>query len=301
VKSFLKITGIIASLALCLCLLSCTGRDGADTTAPADTTEEVTTAPDTTSPVEPTEKETFTVPLRHEKDGRLQWEYTYSADGMSISKTDYTEDPPITYTVYFDEGGLPLRMEWLICVNDTRTEKWRDDYYLDESGRIVDEKRFCEGEIQNAYTYTYDENGRIATQQSRNVAQQNTVYRLLYDEMGTHVGTRFERYNGERGYYHEMKTCTYDDEGRILTETTESVKTTHVYTLTEGLVTQEKVTNDSAGFLWSYYYGYTYENGCLVRKDCSYEGTMTDSEFFCETKYGHYYDAINWIFRERLP
>ena len=220
---------------------------------------------------------------------------------MTLSKIDYTEETPITYTVYFDENGLPLKREWTVVINDTRSELWRDDYYLDENGRIVDEKRYCEGLIQNAYTYTYEEDGKIQTQQSRNVKQQNTIYRLLYDEMRTHVGTRFSRYNGEAGYYHEMKTCTYDEAGRILTEETDSIKVTHEYTLTSGYVTQEKITSESAGLKWVYYDGNTYENGCLVRKDCYYDGVITDSEYYLETESRHFYDAINWIFRERLP
>lgn len=299
-KAVIRRIMVFSMLVFYLSLYSCRGEElPLDTTAP-DTTEQVTSSVETEE-TKPQEKDTYTLPTRKEKDGKIQWEYTYSSDGLTLSKTDYTEETPITYTVYFDEKGLPLRREWTVTVNDTRTEKWRDDYYLDDEGRIVEEKRYCEGQIQNAYSYTYETDGKIQTQNSRNVKQENTTYRLLYDEMRTHVGTRFLRYNGENGYYHEMKTCTYDEAGRILTEETQSVKVIHEYTLTKGLVTREKITNESAGYTWSYYYGNTYENGCLVRKDCYYGGEMTDSEYFCETEYKHFYDAINFIFRERLP
>ncbi len=299
VRSVFKKITVFLAFVMCFALVSCAGEGNAETTAP-DTTEKIT-APPETEVTEPTKEVTYTVPLKKEKDGKLQWEYTYSADGMTLSKTDYTEETPITYTVYFDENGLPLKREWIVTINDTRTEKWRDDYYLDEEGKIIEEKRYCEGQIQTAYAYTYEDDGKIATQNSRNVKQENTIYRLLYDEMRTHVGTRFSRYNGERGYYHEEKTCTYDEAGRVLTEKTESLTISHEYILTSGLVTQEKITNEGADYKWSYYYGNTYENGCLVRKDCYYDGTMTDSEYFGETEYKHFYDAINWIFRERLP
>ena len=176
------------TLISCLSLFSCTQNKREEITAP-DTTE--ITSSTETEITQPQKKDTYTVPLRKEKNGKVQWEYTYSPDKMTLSKTDYTEETPITYTVYFDENGLPLKREWTVTVNDTRSEKWRDDYYLDDAGRIVDEKRYCEGVIQTAYTYTYEEDGPIQTQQSRNLKQQNTIYRLLYDEMGTHVGTRF--------------------------------------------------------------------------------------------------------------
>ena len=293
---FGKIICLFSAAAMLCTLVGCSGGNGEETTL----AEETTLLEETTAVSEP-EIISYTVPSRHEKDGRVQYEYIYSPDGLSLSKTDYTEETPITYTVTFDGEGNPLRLEWTVVVNDTRTEKWRDDYYLDEDGRIVDEKRYCEGEIQNAYTYTYNEDGSINTQQTRNVKQQNTMYKYLYDNMGTHVATRFEKYNGEAGYYTEEKTCTYDDAGRILTEESSSYTTVHEYSLKEGLVTQEKVTSIAGEYSWSYYYQFTYEDTKLVKKDCSFEGVLTDTEYFEETEFEHYKKAIDWIFRERLP
>ena len=287
---------LAAALAAAFAMFGCAQQGTGSQTGKTDTVP----IPDNAGVPEP-KAETYTVPLRHEKDGTVQWEYTYGADGLSLSKTDYTEETPITYTVTFDENGVPVCMEWTVIVNDTRTEKWRDDYYLDENGRIIEEKRYCEGEIQNAYAYTYDEEGRIGTQTTRDVKQQNIIYRLLYDEMGTHVGTRYKKYNGEAGYYTEMKTCTYDGEGRIIKEETTSYTTEYEYTLTGDLITQKKVTNTAGDYSWSYYYQYTYENGNMVREDCSFGGALTDSAFYCETEFEHYSNAINWIFRERLP
>lgn len=304
-------TAAILSLSLLLSLTSCTGNSGGDDTANPDST--VLSSDDTgnssanmtdDSSLDPPSAEdetSYTVPQKWEKDGKIQWEYTYSPDGRSLSKTDYTEESPITYTVTFNENGDPVSMEWTVAVNDTRTEVWRDDYYLDDAGRIIEEKRYCEGQIQNAYGYTYDSKGRMETQTSRNVKQENTIYRFLYDEMGTHIGTRYKKYNGEHGYHMEEKTCTYDSSGRITKEESPSLTVTHEYTLSDELVTREKITSTVGDYSWSYYYGYTYENGKLIKKDCSYDGAVTDHEYFTQTSYEHYFDAINWIFRERLP
>ncbi len=296
-KIYVRIICFMCGLLLTLACLGCTNGPAQDTTAPIT---ETTVPEETTGEPEP-EIISYTVPTRHEKDGRVQYEYTYAEDGLSLSKTDYTEETPITYTVTFDENGNPLKLEWTVVVNDTRTELWRDDYYLDDDGRIKDEKRYCEGQIQNAYTYTYNEDGSINTQQTRNVKQQNITYKYLYDEMGTHIGTRFKKYNGEAGYYMEEKTCTYDEEGRILTETSPSYTTVHEYSIKEGFVTQEKITNIAGEYSWNYYYQFTYEDGKMIKKDCSFEGVLTDTEYFEETQFEHYKKAIDWIFRERLP
>lgn len=295
-KLLKRILCLLSALFLTFLCLGCTKGPDEDT----DDLDGTTVADETSDTFEP-EIITYTVPSRHEKDGKVQYEYAYSEDGLSLSKTDYTEETPITYTVTFDEAGNPLNQEWTVVVNDTRTELWRDDYYLDENGRILDEKRYCEGQIQNAYTYTYNEDGSINTQQTRNVKQQNIIYKYLYDEMGTHIATRFKKYNGEAGYYMEEKSCTYDEEGRILTETSPSYTTVHEYSLKEGFVTQEKITNIAGEYSWSYYYQFTYENGKMTKKDCSFEGVLTDTEYFEETQFEHYKKAIDWIFRERLP
>ncbi|MBQ4066161.1 MAG: hypothetical protein IJD22_00830 [Clostridia bacterium] len=306
-KNIKRIFAATASLLLVLSLFSCTqGGEAGDTAASTEPVPESDTVSDSTTetavpPEQPPSLSTYTLPLKWEKNGKVYFEYSYSPDGKSLSLTDHTEETPITYTVFFDDNGTPLRTEWTVAVNDTRTEQWRDDYYTDESGRITEEKRFCEGEIQNAYSYTYDEEGRLATQSSRNVKQENTMYRLLYDERGTHVATRYSKYNGESGYYMAEKTCTYDENGRIVKEESPDLTVTREYTLTGELVTGEKITSTTGDYSWSYYYSYTYENGRMTKKACSYGGAVTDTEYFCETEFEHYYNAVNWIFRERLP
>ena len=197
-----------------------------------------------------------------------------------------------------------MQTEWTVKINEERSELWRDSYdEFDSEGRITLERRYCEGQIENAFAYTYNEAGDIETQTTRNVKQENIIYRLLYDDMGTHTGTRFKKYNGENGYYTEEKKFSYDSEGRIVSEESSSFTTLHEYKLTEGFVTREKITNKSADgeALWSYYYQYFYENGKLCKKDCSFEGEVTESETFCQTELEHYSRAVDWVFRERLP
>lgn len=295
-----RIIGAILCAAVLFSLFGCSKGPSEETTKAEETTKEPVS--DTTQGDDVDTAKTYTVPLSRRTDGKLTWEYTYSPDGMSLSKTDHTEDPPITYTVTFDESGRPLYTEWTVVVNDTRTELWRDEYdEFDSEGRITLERRYCEGEIQNAFAYTYDSEGRMETQTTRNVKQQNTTYRLLYDSMGTHIGTRYKKYNGEAGYYQAEKICTYDSEGRLLTKKSADVTETHEYILDGSLVVGERIKSESAGYHWSYYYTYKYEKNKLIRKDCSFEGMITDSEEYTETEFEHYLDAVNWIFRERLP
>lgn len=290
------LAAVLCALIFCGCV---TGSFGEETTKKEETAENTADASDTE--VQSTEKSTYTVPLYMEKDGVVQYEFSYDPEGASFSKTDNTEESPITYTVFFDEKGLPLRREWCVTVNDTRTENWRDDYYLDEDGRIIDEKRYCEGEIQNAYTYTYDEEGRIATQESRNLKKENIIYRLLYDDMGTHIGTRYKKYTGESGYYKELREFEYDSDGRITDEITDSYTAEYEYTFKGDYLTVKKITYKTEGYSWSYYYSYTYENGKLIREDCSFDGVLTSSTYYTETEYEHFSNAIDRIFGERLP
>ena len=284
---------------LCFFAFSCkSDKDigGNVTDAPTQSADETTAAV--------VEKVTYTVPTKKFKGDRLLYEYSYSPDGLSMSKTDYTEETPITYTVTFGEDGRPISTEWTVAVNEERSELWRDSYdEFDEAGNITLERRYCEGQIENAFAYTYNEAGDIETQTTRNVKQENITYRLLYDEAGTHTGTRFKKYNGDSGYYSEEKEFTYDGEGRILSEKSPSYTVKHEYKLTEGFVTREKITNESddGELLWCYYYQYSYENAKLVKKDCSFEGTVIENEEFSETEFLHYSHAVNWIFRERLP
>lgn len=261
--------------------------------------------PETDSPTPPTSDEpeaiTYTVPLYQEVGGKVQWEYTYSTDGLSFAKTDLSEEVPITYTVTVDENGAPLHREWTVVVNDTRTEAWRDDYFVDENGVIYEEKRYCEGQIQNAYSYTYGENGEIATQESRNVMQENTTYRLLYDEMGTHVATRYLKYNGESGYYKDETVCTYDEKGRLASETTDSLYTEYTYMEKDGYTVSMKVTCTAGDYTWTYSYNYIYEDGKLSCEEYVYGGEVKSRIYYTQTEFEHYESLEKWIFRERLP
>lgn len=268
---------------------------------PLSSLYEETKAPETEDSQQPPEITTYTVPLYMEVGDKVQWEYTYAADGLSFSRTDYTEETPIIYTVCVDENGTPLYREWTVMVNNERTELWRDDYYVDENGFICDEKRYCEGQIQNAYTYTYGENGEMATQQTRNVQQENTFYRLLYDDNGTHIGTRYEKYNGEVGYYEEEKVCTYDRKGRIATETTSSLHTEYTYMENDGHVVSKKVTCTAGDYTWTYTFNYTYENGALTCEEQLFNGEVKSRIYYTQTEFEYYATLEKWVFRERLP
>lgn len=298
-KSLFKYIWVLTALLCAISLWSCASSREKE---PEETKETDTTASETTS-VTPEEKPvTYTLPLSYEKEGVTLLTYSYGEDGKSLSKTDLGEERPITYTVYFDGNGAPLYTEWLVTVNDQRTELWKDIYTLDENGSIIEEKRYCEGVLQFTYTYTYDSEGRILTQRSLKAKNQSeTVYTLSYDDRGTCIGINCKKNGSDEAVYREATTVTYDNGGRVLSITAPSYVETHEYHEKSGFVTNEKVTyvgNDSQSTV---YYQYTYVNGKLSKADCSFNGALVDTTLYTESEFAHYEKAIEWVFRERLP
>ena len=204
---------LLAAVFLLLC--SCEERESSlsgDSTAP-DTTETETTAEETTDAPRP-EKTTYTLPSSAMKEGRLLYEYHYSNNGLSMTKVDYKEETPITYTVTFDSEGRPLCTEWVVAVNNIRTEKWKE-YTLDSAGNIIKEVRYCEGDIQHVYTYTYDGKGNMLTQRSYDQRKKVSVdYTLAYDEMGECTGVMASDSGKPYTVYKEKSENTYDEKGR---------------------------------------------------------------------------------------
>ena len=289
-------------------ILSVTAVACTETKVPADTTATETTAPDTT--VEDTteadkepEEITYTLPLSSTKDGRLLKEYSYSKSGLTMTLTDFTEETPITYTVTFAEDGRPVSCEWVVAVNNIRTERWKDEYTLDDKGNIVTEKRYCEGALQFTYTYTYDENGNMLTQRSQQEYNKKnfTDYILTYDSHNTCVAVTSSLNGAPAEAYKEDVENVYGEDGRIVESRSDSYTVTYEYTDKDGFLTNEKVSYKSTDYSWSYYYQYTYENGKLIKEDCSYNGILTGTTLYTQSTCAHYADAIDWIFRERLP
>ena len=299
---FRSLALIIAISALFLSLSACTSdKESADTTAE---TVADTTAEDTTAKEEEPKEITYTLPLSASKDGRLLREYSYSKNGLTMTMTDFTEESPITYTVTFGEDGRLASLEWVVYVNNIRTEKWKDEYTFDEKGNIVTEKRYCEGALQFTYTYTYDENGNMLTQRSSKEYGKNksyTDYVLTYDSHNTCVGITSSLNGGPAEAYKEAIENKYDENGRVVESKSDSYTVTYEYTDKDSLLTNEKVTYKSADFSWSYYYQYTYEKGKLIKEDCSYNGILSDTTLYTESSFLHFADAIEWVFRERLP
>lgn len=297
-KSFLKYASALTALLCALSLWSCGGKENGNTeTSAPETTKAQTT--ESTKVEKPT---TYTLPLSFEKEGVTLITYSYSEDGRSLSKTDLGEESPITYTVYFDEDGNPTYTEWLVTVNDQRTELWKDIYTLDDNGFIIEEKRYCENQLQFTYNYTYDSEGRILTQRTLKAKNQaETFYTLSYDDHGTCIGINFTNNGSAEAVYREATTVTYDEGGKILTITAPSYVETHEYHEKSGFVTNEKVSYAGTDSQSTVYYQYTYVNGKLSKADCSFNGALVDSTLYTESEFEHYEKAISWVFRERLP
>ncbi|MBE6714691.1 MAG: hypothetical protein E7575_05350 [Ruminococcaceae bacterium] len=267
-----------------------------------DSTDQTTKEEDTTSVVPDAGPITYTLPHYADKSGTVQWEYSYSPDGLSLSKTDNTEEPPITYTVRFNEEGLPLNMEWTVIVNDTRTEKWEDIYTLDDNGNIVTEKRYCEGELQHTYIYTYDAEGRIISQTTYKEKDSScNYYRLTYDGKGECIHITHSLNSKPETEYKEALTTAYDENGRLISAVSPSYSINYEYSLTEELVTTKKVSYQSQNAKWSYYYQYTYEDSKLKKEDTYFSGILTETNYYTESEHEHYVKAVDWMFRERLP
>lgn len=307
-RSLLRIIAAVSALSLVLVLAGCVGENKAEDTTADKTTVPDTTVEDTTKADKEPEEITYTLPMSVTMEGNLLKEYSYSQNGLTMTMTDYAEESPITYTVTFDSEGNPLYTEWVIAVNDIRTEKWKDEYTLDDRGNIVTEKRYCEGALQFTYTYTYDENGNMLTKRSQKEYRDKgfTDYVLTYDDHNTCVSVSSSLNGKPFGDYREPIENSYDEKGRVTETRAKSYKMTYEYTEKEGFVTNEKIAfesynEDGSTWSWNYYNQYTYENGKLVKEDCLYDGILTDTTLYTQSKWAHYARAIDWIFSERLP
>lgn len=299
-KVFLRLACLLLALFLCSCSLP-TAFEGEES---EETTYQKETEPAETEPEPEPEPEiqTFTLPHYQDMAGDIQWEYEYSPDGLSLSKTVNTEEPPIIYTVYFDENKKPKKTEWTVQVNDTRTEKWEDVYTLDEKGNIIFEKRYCEGELQHTYTYTYDEKGNMISQLTHKQSDSTEYYyELFYDEMGECISITHSLNGAAPTNYKEGITNTYDDKGRIETTVASTHSISYEYSEKEGLVTTKKATYNGGDSQWSYYYQYTYENSKLIKEESYFFGALSDTIYYTESEHEHYVKALDWVFRERLP
>ncbi len=297
-----KLLLIFSALLLMLSFCACSYSPDADTKEETTETEGETTIPPETQEKPPVPSVTYTLPEYMVVGDKVQWKYTYDPAGLSISKIDYTESPPITYTLNFDENGMPKNLTWVVEVNETRSEVWEDLYFFDEDGNIETEKRYCEGELQHTYRYTYDEEGRMLSQHT--IKRRNgkeSLYTLFYDEMGECIGITEKKDSKEETVYKEMVENTYSEDGRLIKTLAPSHEINYEYQLKGDLVTTEKVTFVSGDVRWSYYYQYAYENSKLTRMDSSFEGELTDTTYYTESEFEHYLKWSQWVFRERLP
>lgn len=297
-KQFMIFILVLLMLSLCACSFHQSSVPSEETT---EREPEATSATET-EPEDPVPPVTYTLPEYMVVGDKVQWKYTYDTDGLSISKIDYTESPPITYTLSFDENGMPVKLRWVVEVNETRSEVWEDLYFFDNRGNIETEKRYCEGELQHTYRYTYDDASRMLTQHTikRRNGKEN-LYTLSYDEMGQCIGITEKKNSDAETVYKETIENTYSEDGRIIKTVAPSHEIDYEYQFKEGLVTTEKVTFTSGDVCWSYYYQYAYENSKLSRMDSFFEGDLTDTTYYTESEFEHYLKWSEWVFRDRLP
>ena len=290
-------------LCVCVCLILSalfTACSKPTSDAPSDSTD-TTQHEETTDTVTPPEPEGYTVPVKDSENGSVKTEYSYAPDGTSVTVTKYTDGVGTAYTMTFDEGGTPQKVIWDKVINGTRTAHWASSLTCDGEGRIIGEDQYCDLKLMMSLNYTYDENGHLTKEHHKDQKKDRSWdYYMVYDEHGSLVKcARVE--GGVSEPFGDEASYTYDSDGRILTETAGDVVTTHEYTLTDGLVTTERVTCDSGDFHWTYYYRYTYDGGAKVLREYLFEKNVLGECTYTQTPYSHYAYAAEWLGGERMP
>ena len=290
-------------LCVCVCLILSalfTACSKPTSDAPSDSTD-TTQHEETTDTVTPPEPEGYTVPVKDSENGSIKTEYSYAPDGTSVTVTKYTDGAGTAYTMTFDEGGTPQKVIWDKVINGTRTAHWVSSLTCDGEGRIIGEDQYCDLKLMMSLNYTYDENGHLTKEHHKDQKKDRSWdYYMVYDEHGSLlrcakvVGGVSKPFGDEASY-------TYDSDGRILTETAGDVVTTHEYTLTDGLVTTERIICDSGDFHWTYYYRYTYDGGAKVLREYLFEKNVLGECTYTQTPYSHYAYAAEWLGGERMP
>ena len=256
---------------------------------------------ETTDTVTPPEPDGYTVPVKDSENGSIKTEYSYAPDGASVTVTKYTDGVGTAYTMTFDEGGTPQKITWDKVINGTRTAHWVSSLTCDGEGRIIGEDQYCDLKLMMSLNYTYDENGHLTKEHHKDQKKDRSWdYYMVYDEHGSLVRCA-KVVGGVSKPFGDETSYTYDSDGRILTETTGDVVTTHEYTLTNGLVTTERVTCDSGDFHWTYYYRYTYDGGAKVLREYLFEKNVLGECTYTQTPYSHYAYAAEWLGGERMP
>lgn len=291
------------ALAVCICLMlsalltSCS-KSASD--EPSDGTDG-SSREETTDTVTPPEPDGYTVPVNDSENDSTKAEYSYSPDGTSVTVTKYTDGVGTAYTMTFDENGTPQKITWDKVINGTRTAHWASSLTCDGEGRIIGEDQYCDLKLMMSLNYTYDENGHLTKEHHKDQKKDRSWdYYMVYDEHGSLVRCA-KVVGGVSKPFGDETSYTYDSDGRILTETAGDVVTTHEYTLTNGLVTTERVTCDSGDFHWTYYYRYTYDGGAKVLREYLFEKNVLGECTYTQTPYSHYAYAAEWLGGERMP
>ena len=293
----------VTALAVCVCLMLSalfTACSKPTSDAPSDSTDG-SSREETTDTVTPPEPEGYTVPVKDSENGSVKTEYSYAPDGTSVTVTKYTDGVGTAYTMTFDEGGTPQKVIWDKVINGTRTAHWVSSLTCDGEGRIIGEDQYCDLKLMMSLNYTYDENGHLTKEHHKDQKKDRSWdYYMVYDEHGSLVRCA-KVVGGVSKPFGDETSYTYDSGGRILTETAGDVVTTHEYTLTDGLVTTERVTCDSGDFHWTYYYRYTYDGGAMVLREYLFEKNVLGECTYTQTPYSHYAYAAEWLGGERMP
>ena len=163
-----------------------------------------------------------------------------------------THDDELWVQTFNDHGDETL---WLIYDGDTLTQNSRKEYTYDEDGTLLSKAEYLDGAMVQEITYaTY-----AHRQETITYAAVTTTYRQdgtrLVEECDESGPIQETLYQGDKVLYDYTVVCTYDKNGRLLTQRKlEGDKVVHetVCTRTEtGQLKGQKI----------------YENGKLVQED----------------------------------
>ena len=229
-KKFVIIWLVLAlSLTLWACNQNPTEPAGQGSTPGTSATTQPTSPTDPTQPAQsgmamPQRRPAHSLGSFEEIEGWYLFEYAQgSFYPTKVTMVDMEENPTGTFTLEFDENGLPVKMLYRETGSEETTEVKLN---CDQQGFITEAIAYDgEGQVSLTYLMTYNEDGRMVTTTMRMddgdmVMHYDELYRIILIEVS---GEDVETVKAELAYddiydeYFVTKLLVRDQEGNIVT------------------------------------------------------------------------------------
>ncbi|MBR5166349.1 MAG: hypothetical protein IKW87_12460 [Ruminococcus sp.] len=160
------------------------------------------------------------------RDSGWNHRYEYDESGNILLECDFLNDSIKTVNKYkYNADGTQA-----YCVtysSDAEEKLVKDDYHVyeyDDRGNVTKETFFDKqgqwGDITVSYQCEYDDDGRILTRTNRTSGGSDYVTTYTYDSEGNMISEKTESYDEHNSSPYSRKECKYDTDGRLVCERT---------------------------------------------------------------------------------